>query len=291
MANRHFAKLADVWKHLPLAEICSIERPDEYWESHAGSARYALVDDPERRFGAARFSDLADSRPALAGSRYVAHLRATNPAPGGLAVYPGSPLLAMLELGAEASYLLCDIDPGSVADLTETSARLGLASRTRVVAGDGIGAVHDEIAATTRPGAVLAHVDPYEPRQPGPSGLSAVDLARELVDGGAGLVYWYGYGRPERRAWALAELSAGAGDRSLWCGDILVTSVAEPHTRDDGDLGEATTPGTGFGIVCANISDPAVAACRQLGEALVAAYEGVPLPDGSPGRLDFTARE
>jgi hypothetical protein len=27
MANPHFAKLADVGKHLPLAEVLSIERP------------------------------------------------------------------------------------------------------------------------------------------------------------------------------------------------------------------------------------------------------------------------
>lgn len=38
MANRHFAKLADVWKHLPLVEVLSIERPANYWESHAGHA-------------------------------------------------------------------------------------------------------------------------------------------------------------------------------------------------------------------------------------------------------------
>jgi hypothetical protein len=34
MANRHFAKLADVWKQLPLVAVLSIVRPRHYWESH-----------------------------------------------------------------------------------------------------------------------------------------------------------------------------------------------------------------------------------------------------------------
>jgi 23S rRNA A2030 N6-methylase RlmJ len=81
MANRHFAKLADVWKHLSLAEVLSIERPRNCWESHAGNATYAMIDDAERRYGALRFAELAPALPVPAGSRYLAHLRSMNPAP------------------------------------------------------------------------------------------------------------------------------------------------------------------------------------------------------------------
>gem|GEM_PF-3449085 len=35
MANKHFGSIGDIWKHLPLAEILEIERPRNYWESHA----------------------------------------------------------------------------------------------------------------------------------------------------------------------------------------------------------------------------------------------------------------
>ncbi len=38
MANRHFGRIGDVWKHLPLAEILLLETPRRYWETHAGSA-------------------------------------------------------------------------------------------------------------------------------------------------------------------------------------------------------------------------------------------------------------
>jgi hypothetical protein len=289
VANRHFAKAADVWKHLPLVEILSIERPSQYWESHAGSAEYAWVDDPERRYGAARLTASApDDGSTLASSRYLAHLRTMGPADGTLTRYHGSPLLAMSELGGGCSYLLCDLDPGSVADLAAAAARLDLADKVRVVAADGMATLAEALAATARPAEVVAHVDPYDPRAPGPSGLSTLDLARLLIDAGAGLVYWYGYNRPERRGWALDELAQGT-TRPLWGGDMLVTG-ADGARAVDGDLGDATTPGTGFGIVVANLSRRSIEACEALGAELGALYDGAPLPDGTPGRLDFTTR-
>src|SRR5262245_27644777 len=200
MANHHYAKLADVWKHLPRAEILAVERPRHYWESHAGSAEYPLVDDAERRYGARRLMAVAGGHAALAGSRYVAHLAAI----GGddLAVYPGSARLALAELGTSATYLLCDLDPGSARDLEAAAGRLGLADRVRVEVGDGMGVLAAALAATEEPSAVLAHVDPFDPWRTGPAGLSALDLAGRLADAGAGLVYWYGYDRPDQRAWA-----------------------------------------------------------------------------------------
>ena len=52
----------------------------------------------------------------------------------------------------------------------------------------------------------------------------------------------------------------------------------------------ATTPGTGFGTVGANLSAEAINACRRLGENLASAYDGAQLPDGTRGFLDFRAR-
>lgn len=287
MANRHFAKLADVWKHLPLTQILSIDRPGRYWESHAGNATYQMVDDPERRYGVVRFLEAASQRPVLARSRYLAHLRSMSEPTGRLAMYPGSPMLAALELGSTCSYLLCDLDPGSVANLRAAARRLGLASHVRVVDSDGPTALHRAVLASESGEPTVAHIDPYDPRAAGPGGLSALDLAKELIGRRVGVVYWYGYDRPEGRSWAFDELAEGAHGR-VWCGDMMV--AARGADAAGGDLGAATTPGTGFGIVCANLSDSATEACRRLGEELATAYDDVPLPDGRPGHLEFTIR-
>src|SRR5919201_4868027 len=50
MANPHFARIGDVWKHGPLVEVLTTMRPDLYAETHAGSAAYQLTPSPERGY-------------------------------------------------------------------------------------------------------------------------------------------------------------------------------------------------------------------------------------------------
>jgi Ribosomal RNA large subunit methyltransferase D, RlmJ len=292
MANHHFAKLADVWKHLPLAEVLATDRPSHYWESHAGSAVYPMVDDAERRYGALGVWDAATvgGAPGLARSRYLAALRAVNGPGERLTRYPGSARLAMSVLGDKADYLLYDTDPASAASLRAAAAEAGLGGRVEVVEGDGRDGLAAALAGAADPASVLAFVDPFDPRAAGPGGPSALDLGRRLLADGAALVYWYGYHRPDRRCWALDDLAGGGHGVPLWCGDIRVAAQAEPAVRDDGDLAVATTPGTGFGIVCGRVSDPALRHVTALAEALVAAYDGARLPGGEPGRLELTVR-
>jgi len=109
--NNHFAELGDVWKHLPLAEILRINPPRQYWETHAGSASYALTESPSRLHGALRFLSCAPCDPDLRDCAYLRDLRSS---PG---VYPGSPALALQALGQSAIYLFCDVDPESAASL------------------------------------------------------------------------------------------------------------------------------------------------------------------------------
>jgi 23S rRNA A2030 N6-methylase RlmJ len=284
MANHHFGKLADVWKHLPLTEIIHLEQPAAYWESHAGSALYPMGDDPERDFGAQRFFRVSAGYPILRESRYRQQLLAYATARGQLTSYPGSPMLAMSELGAGPHYRFCDLDAASVADIRKAARTLGLGSTVTVVASDGMTALRDA-SATEGARSVLAHIDPFDPYGAGPGGFSALDLAVELISQGIALVYWYGYSDPEERAWAFVELSQRCRSTSLWCGDIMVASPGQ--CLPSGDLGTATTPGTGFGIVCANLRGPTLSACERLGRELVLAYDGADLPGGGAGSLDF----
>ncbi len=123
MANRHFGKLSDVWKHAALAEALDRERPRRYAETHAGSGAYPMVRDAERQFGIARFLNVAAGSEALARSKYRAVAASWLTGHG---LYPGSALLAMTMLGDESSYLLCDLDRGSAADLRRWARELGL---------------------------------------------------------------------------------------------------------------------------------------------------------------------
>src|SRR5262249_20158287 len=114
--NNHFAEPGDVWKHLPLAEILRVNPPRHYWETHAGSASYALTVSPSRLHGSLRFLSCAPGDPDLQGCAYLHALQAS---PGS---YPGSPSLALQALGQNATYLFCDIDPESASTLRAATA-------------------------------------------------------------------------------------------------------------------------------------------------------------------------
>src|SRR5215472_3837194 len=279
MANPHFGKIADVWKHAALAEVLKREPPGWYAETHAGSGAYPIVRDREREFGILRFLEVAPRFAVLAQSPYRAI--AASYVEGDPGLYPGSALLAMTLLGDASSYLLCDLDRESITDLRRWSRELGL-RRCEVAETDGMTAVAALLDGEAR-GHGLVHIDPFDPDARGPGGYSALELAARIADSGTRLVYWYGYDEADDQAWAHKKLAA-LTRTPLWCGDVLVTGASNAP----GDLGRATTPGTGFGVILANLQAGTADACAALGNALSEAYADAMLPDGSQGNLAFT---
>lgn len=289
MANRHFGKLADVWKHLVLAEVVAAERPASFYDTHAGHAVYAMTTDAERRYGVLGFLDLAPGDATLATSSYLRLLERHMQGSAELTEYPAGPMLAMLQLGPTCVYRFCDVDPESTANLRRAATGLGLESHVHVVEGDGMAAVDEALAASQDARRAIVYIDPFDHHAVGPGGLSALDLCRRAADLGAAIVHWYGYDRPERRGWLFDVMVDLSPNRRWWCGDMMITGTGTDLAA--GDLGVATTPGTGFGLVCANVAAPALLRCDALGSALARAYEGRPLPDGQAGGLGFEKME
>ncbi len=281
MANSHFGNLGDVWKHLVLAEVLEREPPRWYAETHAGSAAYLLNRDPQREFGIWRFLAAAPRSAELARSRY--HAIAGSCASASPATYPGSPLLAMTILGNGSSYLLCDLDPGSAADLRSWSRQLGL-RRCEVAGADGMAAVAASLARGAGGGGGLVHVDPFEPGAAGPGGESALECAAGVADSGSALLFWYAAGEGQAAApdGAPARLRA-LTDAPLWCGEVTVVT-RDPSARD---ARRAATPGV-VGVVLAHVRPATASACAALGQALAQAYAGAALPAGQPASLTFT---
>jgi hypothetical protein len=274
MANRHFAKLGDVWKHLPLAEILRLRPPSHYWETHAGSPAYSLTASPPRLHGAVRFLSVAPSDPTLQTCSYLEALRST---PG---IYPGSPTLAMRVLGNGASYLFCDRDADSARDLREK----GTDCRIRVVEGDGVSTILREADnAGLDPSEVFVHIDPYDPNERlTPASLTPVELAGSLAARGYRVFYWYGYESLDQRGWARHEISRRAQSVDLWCGDLLIPSpFVFPHR----------TGVWGCGVVLANASAAETQVCTGLGAALERISVDDVLEDNEPSRLAFAVIE
>jgi 23S rRNA A2030 N6-methylase RlmJ len=280
MANSHFGNLGDVWKHLVLAEVLEREPPRWYAETHAGSAAYPLNRDLRREFGIWRFLAAAPRSAELARSRYYAI--AESYASASPATYPGSPLLAMTILGNSSSYLLCDLDPGSAADLRSWSRQLGL-RHCEVAGADGMAAVAAYLARGEGGGDGLVHVDPFEPDAAGPGGESALECAAGVADSGSALLFWYAWGQDPAPDGGFPARLRALTDAPLWCGEVAVV------TRDASarDARRAATPGV-VGVVLAHVRPATASACAALGQALAEAYAGATLPAGQPASLTFT---
>ena len=286
MTNRHFGRISEVWKHLVLGEVLAVERPGAFLDTHAGDALYPVVDDPERTYGVLAFNEIVDDHPTLRNSAYATILSGLRSGPS-LDGIPGGPLVAMGILGQHAEYVFCDLDQNSAANIRDAAASRGVRS-AHVLTADGMGAIHGELI--TRDAAdVVVFIDPFDHHAVGPAGLSALEVAVEAGRLGAVVVYWYGYNRISRRHWVVDELTLSEGALDWWCGDLMVT--ADDADMTGGDLGVASSPGTGSGLVCINASAAALERCTQLGTALAAAYRDRLLPSGQAGALDFQALE
>ncbi|MGD9890801.1 MAG: 23S rRNA (adenine(2030)-N(6))-methyltransferase RlmJ [Dehalococcoidia bacterium] len=292
MANIHYGRIGDVWKHLPLAEILTIERPHHVWESHAGSAFYHLTPSYERDYGVYRVRARAADAPHLAESRYVDLLRSLE-TEGQIRIYPGSPAIAMHLLGDESTdFVFCDTDPDSLADIQRAAERLGITpTRLRLVNGDGLTALTqlgddlapDEAAVT------LAHIDPYQTLLSDDSGRNSFDLLCHLSAHGVRCVLWYGYVGDEDRTGIFAGLHraldrqrTSASALRLWNGDIRLDAAGEPSLA-------ANTGVISCGIITAHLGERSINACNQLGRALEQIYADARLMGGYSGALHYTS--
>jgi hypothetical protein len=103
----------------------------------------------------------------------------------------------------------------------------------------------------------------------------------EVVEGDGVAALLEAFSRLEPTAAAIgAAVDRHGVQGRLWAGEITVAGFgAHPPAWDPG------VPGCG--IVCANLSDQATAACEELGTALRSIYANAVLPNGDDGSLDF----
>lgn len=289
MANRHFGEIGDVWKHLLLSEILAIEKPTDYWESHAGSAEYALKHSDEKDYGVFYFLEHADESDALNSSSYNRLLKSLVKTKE-LKTYPGSPFIAM-RLLKDCSFIFCDTDEESLDNIESAARKLKIPPKSiRVVERDGVPALAEFAAKVPLKDVdtVLAFIDPYRLFVKSDNDMNALELFAHLSQRGVKTVLWYGYDSDEYREMIFICVripfmnvdSEMLVTPSLWCADINLVAM------EDSTFNEP--PGVfGCGIICANLSDKAIKTCDKLGYELSAIYESAVLPDERSGALVY----
>jgi hypothetical protein len=299
MANKHFGNLADVFKHVVLAECLGAMRPGEYWESHAGRAINLESEDvpTERAHGIHTFLRLADTSAALRSSPYMRALRKISlPLPAmGLRQIPGSALIARRLWGCEARrYLLCDTDADSLLNIRqELPAAAGSGDRElspgtlECVPEDGISVLRGAgmLLPAEWTASVLAFLDPYDMEVSSDAGISALQLACELGNRDIKVLMFYAFDHEEcrrrrqdvlQRELTKARL-AGPKAGGRWFEGSL--RVSPP--------GESCPTQWGFGMLGLNLPVETLAAIDERLRGLEAVYENVELTTGMSGAWHY----
>jgi 23S rRNA (adenine2030-N6)-methyltransferase len=271
MANRHFGKLGDVWKHLILAEILQNNPPSQYWETHAGSAYYDLSRDSTRQHGVIQFIKRAGNFPQLSKCAYLKALQAL---PG---KYPGSAALAMRIVGNHAHYILCDLDSASAETLKQESKSLD----AQILIEDGMTVISQQASVTTDPGKILVCIDPYDPFECAtPNSPNSVELAISLAQAGFRVFYWYGYDNIKQRGLVCNSIAAKVSGDCHWCGDFQVpASFIYPEKSGL----------WGGGVLLLNTNEEEKQTAKHLSLALKKLMCGDILPGNKPERLSFSS--
>jgi 23S rRNA (adenine2030-N6)-methyltransferase len=271
MANRHFGKLGDVWKHLILAEILQNNPPSQYWETHAGSAYYDLNRDSTRQHGVIQFIKRAGNFSLLNKCAYLKVLQAS---PG---KYPGSASLAMHIIGDRARYTLCDIDSASAENLKRESVSLD----AQVLVEDGMTAICRQASLTTDPENILICIDPYDPfERTAQNSPNSVELAISLARAGFRVFYWYGYDNIKQRGWVCNSIVSKVSGGCHWCGDFLVPA-AFIYPEKSGLWGG--------GVLLLNTNEEDKQTAQHLSLALEKLMREDILPGNAPERLLFAS--
>jgi len=291
LANKHFGNIGDIWKHLPLAEILHIEKPNRYWESHAGSAQYELTKSIERDFGVFYFLANAERSEILKSSRFNQILGLFNDSKIAKHYYPGSPSIAMKTLNSFTNYIFCDITEGSLKSISRAAIESGITRENlNCVLGDGLATLQVK-AKMLDPKQLLQTfvlIDPYSPFEETNPNLNSLDLFWELTGKGFQTMLWYSFSSVSyyQALWygikaSIKIKSIKLCAQNLWCGEISLKD-AWATGKPSADLGLM-----GCGILCGNLSRQSLKTCENLGRELAEIYKDAKLPGGYDGALLF----
>jgi 23S rRNA (adenine2030-N6)-methyltransferase len=260
----HYGRLGDIWKHLPLVSVLSIERPARYVETNSSRAEHLLTEDWRRDFGIGHFLCCLPCRSSL-----FATLEMPSVARG---TYLGSPGLAMAVLGRQCSaYVFCDMDKAALANIEQYAERRGLRESVRTIAGDSRSSPLRELE--TWGAETLIHIDPYDVLDADTSGNTYARLFERAARKGIRLLLWYGY----------ATLDDRDSIDTWWRG---LQPSCPSSARYEVEFAEFTllpaerNPGVwGCGIVVANLSPEALDQTERDHQLISRAYQSVTVED------------
>ena len=270
MGYKHYGRSGDIWKHLPLAQILTTERPATYIESNCAYASYELHRTPELDYGIYRLWDTLERHPQLASSKYIKILKQFNKGDR-LTQYPGSAVQAIRLLEEwKPSYMFFDTDPAAVTSIHTYCQEARVLDRTEILQDDSIDGTYRLLDYLDRN--ALIFFDPYLVIHANDAGRTYLDCFLKAAQRGVRAVMWYGFmSRVEQKAVRSACME-GIKRLRISPSKVCAAELALTGLRD---TPPPFNPGiAGCGLLMTNLRGSSLDAVSQLGKACEELYKG-----------------
>ncbi|MBD2414305.1 hypothetical protein FACHB389_14265 [Nostoc calcicola FACHB-389] len=282
MSYRHFGRIGDIWKHIPLCEFLIIEQPANYIETNSAYPEYQLTASFEQQYGILHVEKNIQKSQLLQQSAYWRVLSSISEKKSGLSKYLGSPALALNILkGTAKNFVFFDIEQACLKEIAEYAKKLNIAQQVNCRNEDSINGLISMIENLTPHDFI--HVDPYLIHEKNANGNSYFDaFVRAMRQGIMGML-WYGFNTFQERENLHNgfQKQTGIGSRTRLQGIELRSILLDESILD-------VNPGVlGCGILIGNLSNISQQYFKEIALEITNIYQNSTMFGKYPGQLIF----
>jgi 23S rRNA (adenine2030-N6)-methyltransferase len=253
MGYKHFGKIGDIWKHLPLCDIVKIEDFSTYVETNSAYFDYKIENSPEQEYGIGLFIKKSERIEELKKSTYY---RLIKP------YYDKNRYLG----SCGQKYIFFDLDPEAIKSINDSVADLGLSNKVETKLMDSVtGFINLLPLLNTK---TFVHIDPYLIGQPNENGDSHIDGFIKASAMGIKCFLWYGFSTIREKNEVNNLINSKIKSLSttkLTCDELILNEIQEDVIK--------INPGIlGCGILTSNLSQESVKILKDYASLLVKIY-------------------
>ncbi|OHD36065.1 MAG: hypothetical protein A2Y30_01325 [Spirochaetes bacterium GWE1_32_154] len=284
MSYKHYGRIGDIWKHLPLCNFLLNEKPRFYIETNSAQPYYHFTYSPERDYGIGTVINNALKSDIIANSIFYQTLLNNNKNIMNLNEYLGSPGLAMNILKNNVEkYIFCDIDENSLNAINEYSLKINLFNKVETYKNDSIKTIDSLINNFSC--LDFIHIDPYSILNKNIDGKTYFDTFLDSVKKGIKSMLWYGYENNSQRKylnnWMKEKIKSSCiqSDNNVILIELFLSSIKENEV--------VVNPGVvGSGVIIGNLSQKSINEFDSFSNELVNIYQDSIILDKYSGKLE-----
>ena len=265
MTYKHYGKIGDIWKHLPLCNVISIESPNIYVETNSAHCEYSLAQSYEQKYGIYNFIEKAANFQLLKDSEYykLIHPYVNKDR------YLGSPALAISLIKDSADkFIFFDTNIAALDNIKTYAIQNSLTDKISVFNQDSIIGLFDLLP--NLPDSTLIHIDPYFIDKESSNGKTYMDLFIKASEQGLKCFLWYGFNtldyKNQLNDYIKSKL-VQSNISSTYCSELIMEVIQKDSI--------VCNPGIlGCGILTSNLSKDSYKVISEYSDLLIDLYKG-----------------